>query len=105
MADRRIGLDVDQNAKEWLVNEGYSEAYGARAIARVVRTKVRGIALRIVIWSDARNRLFFRWLRNFLWAPLGKSLCAIISRTTTDTEISIGTAMLCGYAWLKAEKN
>ncbi|KZT01006.1 P-loop containing nucleoside triphosphate hydrolase protein [Laetiporus sulphureus 93-53] len=37
---RRISLDVDQRAREWLAEEGYSDIYGARAIARVVRTKV-----------------------------------------------------------------
>ena len=38
--DRRITLDVDQNAREWLASAGYSDIYGARAIARVVRTEV-----------------------------------------------------------------
>ena len=37
---RRITLDVDAPAREWLANEGYSDIYGARAIARVVRTEV-----------------------------------------------------------------
>ncbi|CAL1695239.1 unnamed protein product [Somion occarium] len=37
---RRITLDVDAAAREWLMQKGYSEVYGARAIARVVRTKV-----------------------------------------------------------------
>ena len=38
--DRRITLDVSQRAREWLADQGYSEVYGARAVARVVRTKV-----------------------------------------------------------------
>ncbi|KAK0486080.1 P-loop containing nucleoside triphosphate hydrolase protein [Armillaria novae-zelandiae] len=37
---RRITLDVDEDAREWLAKQGYSEVYGARAIARVVRTDV-----------------------------------------------------------------
>lgn len=37
---RRITLDVDDAARDWLAEQGYSEIYGARAIARVVRTKV-----------------------------------------------------------------
>lgn len=37
---RRITVDVDVPAREWLAEEGYSNIYGARAIARVVRTKV-----------------------------------------------------------------
>ena len=40
LADRRITLDVDDAARAWLVQHGYSEVYGARAIARVVRTDV-----------------------------------------------------------------
>ncbi len=37
---RRITLDVDEDARGWLAKQGYSEVYGARAIARVVRTDV-----------------------------------------------------------------
>ena len=37
---RRIVLDVDDAARQWLANHGYSDVYGARAIARVVRTDV-----------------------------------------------------------------
>ena len=40
LKERRITLDVSQRAKEWLADQGYSEVYGARAVARVVRTKV-----------------------------------------------------------------
>lgn len=39
LADRRIVLDVDKPASEWLAREGYSNQYGARAIARVVRPR------------------------------------------------------------------
>ncbi|KAI0676172.1 P-loop containing nucleoside triphosphate hydrolase protein [Trametes maxima] len=37
---RRITVDVDDGARAWLAKEGYSDVYGARAIARIVRTKV-----------------------------------------------------------------
>ena len=37
---KRITLDVDPAAREWLADKGYSNVYGARAIARVVRTDV-----------------------------------------------------------------
>lgn len=40
LSERRITLDVDDGAKEWLAKKGYSEVYGARAIARIVRTDV-----------------------------------------------------------------
>jgi len=40
LSQRRITLDIDAPARAWLAEQGYSEMYGARAIARVVRTKV-----------------------------------------------------------------
>ncbi|KII86098.1 hypothetical protein PLICRDRAFT_165795 [Plicaturopsis crispa FD-325 SS-3] len=40
LKDRRISLDVDDAARDWLANAGYSDVYGARAIARIVRTDV-----------------------------------------------------------------
>ena len=38
LKNRRITLDVDEASREWLAKHGYSDTYGARAIARVVRT-------------------------------------------------------------------
>ncbi|KAH9949196.1 P-loop containing nucleoside triphosphate hydrolase protein [Amylocystis lapponica] len=40
LKNRRITMDVDGPARMWLANQGYSDVYGARAIARVVRTRV-----------------------------------------------------------------
>ena len=40
LKSKRITLDVDQKGREWLADQGYSEVYGARAIARVVRQEV-----------------------------------------------------------------
>jgi len=37
---RRIALDVDDAARQWLANHGYSDVYCARAIARAVRSDV-----------------------------------------------------------------
>ena len=40
LAQRRIKLHVDDTARAWLAKKGFSDVYGARAIARVVRTEV-----------------------------------------------------------------
>lgn len=40
LKSRRITIDVDDAARNLLAQHGYSEIYGARAIARVVRTDV-----------------------------------------------------------------
>jgi ATP-dependent Clp protease ATP-binding subunit ClpB len=40
LKDRRITLDIDEASLTWLADKGFSEVYGARAIARTVRTEV-----------------------------------------------------------------
>ena len=40
LKNRRIVMDVDAASKDWLACHGYSEVYGARAIARVVCSDV-----------------------------------------------------------------
>ncbi|KAG9024972.1 chaperone ATPase hsp78 [Tulasnella sp. JGI-2019a] len=55
LADRRIVLDVDEPAREWLAKEGYSDQYGARAIARVVRTKVLFPLAKKLLTGTIRN--------------------------------------------------
>jgi ATP-dependent Clp protease ATP-binding subunit ClpB len=37
---RRITLDVSEEARIWLASKGYSDQFGARAVARVIRDKV-----------------------------------------------------------------
>jgi ATP-dependent Clp protease ATP-binding subunit ClpB len=40
LAQRRIKLNVGDAARAWLAEKGFSDVYGARAIARVVRSEV-----------------------------------------------------------------
>lgn len=40
LSARRVELQVTDAAKDWLADRGYSEEYGARAVARIVRDKV-----------------------------------------------------------------
>jgi ATP-dependent Clp protease ATP-binding subunit ClpB len=63
LKDRRITIDVDQKAKEWLADRGYSHVYGARAIARIVQTKVlfplaRKMLSGTVRWASSLLTLF-----------------------------------------------
>src|SRR5690606_15561034 len=41
LADRRIVLDLDKAAKEWLANEGYDPVYGARPLKRVIQRELQ----------------------------------------------------------------
>lgn len=40
LVDRRIVLQVDSTAKEWLVNHGYDVAYGARPLNRLIQKEI-----------------------------------------------------------------
>jgi ATP-dependent Clp protease ATP-binding subunit ClpB len=37
LADRKLGLDLDRSALEWLAAEGYDSTYGARPLKRVIQ--------------------------------------------------------------------
>ena len=41
LADRKIGLDLDQAATGWLANEGYDSVYGARPLKRVIQRSLQ----------------------------------------------------------------
>jgi len=41
LADRKIGLDLDQDALDWLANEGYDPVYGARPLKRVIQRSLQ----------------------------------------------------------------
>ena len=41
LADRDITLDLTAAAREWLANEGYDPAYGARPLKRVIQRAVQ----------------------------------------------------------------
>lgn len=58
LSHRRIALDVDEAARNWLANEGYSDLYGARAIARVVRTKVLFPLAQKMLYGTIRSVIF-----------------------------------------------
>ncbi|UOM36131.1 ATP-dependent chaperone ClpB [Acuticoccus sp. I52.16.1] len=41
LAERKITLDVPQNAREWLAERGYDPVYGARPLKRVIQKEVQ----------------------------------------------------------------
>ncbi len=41
LADRKITLDLDKSAKEWLAGRGYDPAYGARPLKRVIQKNLQ----------------------------------------------------------------
>ena len=41
LADRKISLDLDRMATDWLANEGYDPVYGARPLKRVIQRSLQ----------------------------------------------------------------
>ncbi|PPQ25948.1 ATP-dependent chaperone ClpB [Rhodopila globiformis] len=41
LEDRKIGLDVERSALEWLASEGYDSTYGARPLKRVIQRSLQ----------------------------------------------------------------
>ena len=41
LADRKITLDIDQSALDWLAHEGYDPVYGARPLKRVIQRSLQ----------------------------------------------------------------
>ena len=41
LADRRITLDVSDEAKTWLANAGYDPVYGARPLKRTIQSALQ----------------------------------------------------------------
>ncbi len=49
LLERRIQLKITERAKEWLANEGFDPAYGARPLKRVIQKEIQDkLALRIL---------------------------------------------------------
>jgi ATP-dependent Clp protease ATP-binding subunit ClpB len=41
LADRKIALDIDKTAREWLADKGYDPVYGARPLKRVIQQELQ----------------------------------------------------------------
>jgi ATP-dependent Clp protease ATP-binding subunit ClpB len=41
LADRKLELELDQKAKEWLAEAGYDPVYGARPLKRVIQRELQ----------------------------------------------------------------
>jgi ATP-dependent Clp protease ATP-binding subunit ClpB len=49
LEDRRITISADNGAKEWLANRGYSSAYGARPLNRVIQKQLLQPLAKLII--------------------------------------------------------
>ena len=73
LTSKNVELNVSAEAKEWLAHHGYSPAYGARPLRRLIQDKIKkplakellfhnkdGTGARVTIRVDD-NQLIFDW--------------------------------------------
>src|SRR5690606_17964874 len=52
LEDRKITLDLDPEAVEWLANKGYDPAYGARPLKRVIQKELQDPLAEKILMGD-----------------------------------------------------
>jgi ATP-dependent Clp protease ATP-binding subunit ClpB len=55
LSDRKITLDLDTTAKDWLANEGYDPVYGARPLKRVIQRSLQNPLARLLLEGAVRE--------------------------------------------------
>lgn len=55
LADRRIGLEVTDAARQWLADQGYDPAYGARPLRRLVQKEIGDRLATGLLSGDVRD--------------------------------------------------
>ena len=90
---RGITLFVDEPARQWLMNAGYSDIYGARAIARTVREHVTNPLAQKLLAGTIRERDEVK----VTLAPSGEGLY-IVDNHEPDREAALGSAAVNNVA-------
>ncbi len=55
LADRKIGLDLDRTALDWLGSEGYDSVYGARPLKRVIQRSLQNPLAGMILEGAVRE--------------------------------------------------
>jgi len=55
LADRKIGLELDQTAQDWLANEGYDPVYGARPLKRVIQRSLQNPLASLLLGGEVHE--------------------------------------------------
>ncbi len=55
LEDRRITLDLSDEARQWLVNTGFDPIYGARPLRRLVQTAIGDKLAKAILSGDVRD--------------------------------------------------
>jgi ATP-dependent Clp protease ATP-binding subunit ClpB len=55
LTDRRITLEITDEALQWLVNKGYDPAYGARPLRRLIQTAIGDPLAKEILAGEVRD--------------------------------------------------
>ena len=55
LAERRVAITLDPDARRWLARKGYDPKYGARPLARVIQTEVRDPLTDEILFGDLEH--------------------------------------------------
>jgi ATP-dependent Clp protease ATP-binding subunit ClpB len=55
LADRKVTLDIDAEAKKWLANTGYDPVYGARPLKRVIQRELQNPLAEKILAGEIRD--------------------------------------------------
>ncbi len=55
LADRKIGLELDRGALEWLASEGYDSTYGARPLKRVIQRSLQNPLASLILEGQVKD--------------------------------------------------
>jgi ATP-dependent Clp protease ATP-binding subunit ClpB len=55
LEDRKIVLDLDASARDWLAEKGWDPAYGARPLKRVIQRNVQDPLAEMILAGDVRD--------------------------------------------------
>jgi ATP-dependent Clp protease ATP-binding subunit ClpB len=55
LADRKITLDLDRGATDWLAQEGYDPVYGARPLKRVIQRSLQNPLAGLILEGAVRD--------------------------------------------------
>ena len=55
LAERKITLNVDEQAKTWLANTGYDPVYGARPLKRVIQRELQNPLAKMLLAGTIKD--------------------------------------------------
>src|SRR6195952_3424534 len=55
LADRKLGLELDRSALEWLAAEGYDSTYGARPLKRVIQRSLQNTLAGLILEGEVKE--------------------------------------------------